>query len=203
MMLKSTLKIKNPTKGSGFLEGFLAKKRAEKATSLIPKSYTRGRILDVGCGQYPYFLLNIKFTQKYGIDPSVRQELVDEKIILNKTPIGTHKFPYIDNFFDVITMLAVFEHIDKDKLNFALGEILRVLKHEGILAITTPSPWSDKLLHQMAKFGFISSEEIHDHKSHYDMNTIVDIIKQAGFDEKNIKSGYFELGFNMWFTAKK
>ena len=37
------------TRGSGILEGFLSKKRTEKANSLISKSLTNGKILDIGC----------------------------------------------------------------------------------------------------------------------------------------------------------
>jgi len=190
------------TRGSGVLEGFLSKKRAEKANSLISKSLTNGKILDIGCGYFPHFLVNTNFSEKYGIDPSVNLDLVKkEGLVLTKTRVDNKKLPYKDNFFDTVTMLAVFEHIDGDKLDAVLKEILRVLKKNGIFIITTPSPWSDKLLHQMAKIGLISSEEIHDHKSHYDMKTILKIISNTGF--KNIKNGYFELGFNMWFKAEK
>lgn len=110
--------------------------------------------------------------------------------------------PYEDNYFNVVTMLAVFEHIDGDKLNNLLKEIRRVLKSSGVLIITTPSPWSDKLLHNMAKVGLISEEEIHEHKHNHGKKKIENIILEAGF-KKEIKSGYFELSFNMWFTARK
>ncbi len=69
--------------------------------------------------------------------------------------------------------------------------------------MTTPSPWSDIVLHWMARTGLISKEEIHDHKHHNSKSKIVKILKNAGFRTKNIKSGYFELGFNMWFVVHK
>ena len=100
-------------------------------------------------------------------------------------------------------MLAVFEHIEYESLSFVISEIRRVLKKEGLLIITTPSPWADKLLHQMAKFGLISSVEIHEHKHHYSKQKIEEIIKESGFSNKKIKSGYFECGFNMWFASIK
>lgn len=192
----------NFTRGSGLFETFLAKKRAQKADSFINSRLRKGNILDVGCGSFPYFLNFVKFSNKFGVDPSLASTVL-KNISLKKIDVTKLRLPFNNNFFDAITMLAVFEHIEYEQLDFVLKEILRVLKNEGIFIITTPSPWSDKLLHQMAKFGLISSEEIHDHKHHYSKSEIEKIIEQAGFNKKNIKSGYFELGMNMWFTARK
>lgn len=192
------------TRGFGLLEGFLARKRADRANSLIPNSHRDGRILDIGCGSYPYFLTSTDFKEKYGIDPSVNIKNINEKnLFLLKEGIDNKNLPFNTEFFDVITMLAVFEHIDKDKLVSVLSEGKRLLKKEGILIITTPSSWSDKLLHFMAQTGLISKEEIHEHKHNHQKSKIEDIIKDAGFNPDKIKSGYFELGFNMWFTAIK
>jgi len=55
----------------------------------------------------------------------------------------------------------------------------------------------------MAKFKLISSEEIHEHKHNHQRKKIEDFLENAGFKKKNIKSGFFELGFNMWFKATK
>jgi SAM-dependent methyltransferase len=192
------------TRGWGLLEGFLIKKRAGKANSFIKQKHRSGRILDVGCGSYPYFLSSTEFTQKYGIDPSVEIKAVRNKEInLTNTDVTKGKLTFKDNYFDVVTMLAVFEHLNYDKLNFVLKEIKRVLGKDGVFIITTPAPWSDKLLHFMALFGLISKEEIHEHKHHYDKNTIEKILIDAGFEKNKIRSGYFEMGLNMWLTAIK
>ncbi len=190
----------NLTRGSGILESFLASKRAQKANSLIPESCRKGRVLDIGCGSYPYFLSVTKFKEKYGVDPSLKIKKL-ENINLQNLNVVDSKLPFKENFFTVVTMLAVFEHIEENKLTNVLKDIYRVIKKDGIFIMTTPSPWSDKLLHQMAKFNLISSEEIHEHKHHYYKDEIVGRVKNAGF--KSIKSGYFELGFNMWFTGIK
>lgn len=192
----------NFTRGSGVLEGFLARKRSQKTNSLINKQYRSGKILDIGCGSYPYFLTNTDFKEKYGLDPSLNNLKIKD-LNLKKLDVTKQKLPFKDNYFDVITMLAVFEHIDNDKLNSVLKEINRVLKDKGLLIITTPSPWSDKVLHRMAILGLISSEEIHEHKTHYSKRTIEDIIVGAGFKRNNLRSGYFELSFNMWFSVRK
>ncbi len=192
------------TRGSGILEGFLAKQRARKANGFIPVNYREGKILDIGCGFYPYFLISTKFKEKYGIDPFVDTSSVKGKnIILKKISVGNQKLSFENTFFDVVTMLAIFEHIDHDKLKNVLSEIKRVLRKDGILIITTPAPWADKLLHFMAKVGLISSEEIHEHKHNHPKKKIERILEEAGFEKEKIKSGFFELGLNMWFVVKK
>jgi SAM-dependent methyltransferase len=194
----------NVTRGSGLLEVFLAKKRASLANKFIPEKYRNGRVLDIGCGSYPYFLETTNFKNKYGIDPFVNLTLVKNKnIILKKVKIGKKMLPFASNFFDTIVMLAVFEHVEYGELRFALKEIHRVLKKGGIFIITTPAPWADKLLHQMARVGLISSEEIHEHKHNHSKGKIEDIMEEGEFSKGKINSGFFELGMNMWFTAKK
>lgn len=193
-----------PTRGFGFLEDLLAKLRADNANSKIPYSLRKGKILDIGCGSYPYFLINTDFNEKYGIDPSLKlSEIIDNKLNLQTFDVAKNTLPFKDSYFDVVTMLAVFEHIDNSKLLSVLKEIERVLKNNGLFIITTPAPWSDKLLHLMARVGLISSEEIHEHKTHHSKKRIENVLLDAGFKKTKIKSGYFEIYMNMWFTATK
>src|SRR2546423_15607544 len=63
------------TRGHGLLEGFLARQRVRRANSLIPESARAGRVLDIGCGTYPLFLLSTAFHERYGLDRSVPADL--------------------------------------------------------------------------------------------------------------------------------
>jgi ubiquinone/menaquinone biosynthesis C-methylase UbiE len=158
--------------------------------------------LDIGCGSYPYFLLHTDFTEKYGIDPSLTT-LKIQGLDLKKANVTKQRLPFGNNYFNAVTMLAVFEHIEHDKLQKLIREINRVLVKGGILVVTTPAPWADKLLHQMARISLISKEEIHEHKHNHHRERIEGIIKNGGFKRRSISSGFFELGMNMWFVAKK
>ena len=192
------------TRGSGLLERFLTKQRAKKAHCLIATKSKRERILDIGCGSFPYFLMVTDFKEKYGIDPAVKTSLVKTKLIkLIKSKIDGKNLKFKDNYFDVVTMLAVFEHIDEGKLEQVLKDIYRILKKDGIFIITTPAPWADKLLHQMSKLGFISKVEIHEHKHNHSRVVIENKLFDSGFSKNKVRSGYFEIGFNMWFVAEK
>ena len=191
------------TRGYGLLESFLVKMRAKKANSLIEDVHRKGRILDIGCGSYPYFLINTIFNKKYGIDPSLLLPNGIVDINLKVSDVTKQRFPFKENFFDTITMLAVFEHIEHDKLQFTLREIKRILKKDGIFILTTPASWSDKILHLMAVVNLISKEEIHEHKHNHSHEKIKDILIKAGFEGRKIKSGFFETYMNMWFKITK
>lgn len=117
------------TRGNGILEGVLSRKRANRANTLIPFSYRKGRILDLGCGSYPFFLSTTNFNEKFGVDPVVdTKSFKKNEITLYKKSLTKDRLPFKENYFDVVTMLAVFEHIDGDKLNFVMSEVRRVLK---------------------------------------------------------------------------
>jgi hypothetical protein len=51
------------TRGSGFLETFLAKKRASMANRLIEDSRRKGKIIELVCGTTPYFLIKTDFAE--------------------------------------------------------------------------------------------------------------------------------------------
>jgi len=177
----------NLTRGSGWLENFLAKKRAKMADKLIPNGLRGGCLLDLGCGSVPFFLLNVEFNKKYGIELSPKGNKDIKDIIIKSFNIENPEgLPFNDDFFDVVTMLAVVEHIRPDRLPLLLKEIRRILKTNGRFVVTTPCPWSDKLLKIMSKLGLASAEEINEHKGSYGRKLIIQQFESAGF-KKGIK----------------
>ena len=196
------------TRGNGLLEGFLARKRANMANRLIPATARNGRILDVGCGSHPFFLESTEFSQKHGIDKVITQQQQEkfrqQGIFLQPYDIEmSDRLPFEDDSFDVVTMLAVFEHIDPDKLTLLIREIHRILKPSGRYILTTPAGWTDFILKSMAVMRLVSSEEIDEHKQKITHSLIENILKDAGFLRENIKLGLFEIGMNLWATAIK
>ncbi len=170
----------NVTRGNGLLETFLAKKRARLADKLIPSSCRSGRILDIGCGSFPYFLSNIDFKGKYGLDKTATEENREldggEIALLNFDIEAEGKLPFSDEYFDVVTMLAVFEHIEPLRLTDILRDIHRVLKKGGVYVLTTPAVWTQNLLKVMARLNLVSSTEIEEHKSAYDHGAIAKLL---------------------------
>lgn len=196
------------TRGYGLLEGFLAKKRTRMANQLIPPHLREGRILDIGCGVVPYFLLNTVFEEKCGLDKMARTEshgqIPEHRIRLIEFELEKNtKLPFDSQYFDVITMLAVIEHIQPSRLPALIAEIRRVLKTGGLFAITTPAPCAAVILKIMAHMRLVSFEEISDHKTAYGRKEIGSILASVGFAASSVRSGYFEGCMNIWTTAGK
>jgi SAM-dependent methyltransferase len=195
------------TRGQGLLEPFLARRRARQANQLIPERLRTGRILDIGCGSFPYFLSHTSFREKYAID-----QLPPSPSSLKSGPeIGWHtldlnaepRLPFEDGHFAAVTLLAVVEHLDPGSLVKLLREVHRVLAPDGRVVITTPAPWSDGLLHAMARLRLVSAEEIEEHVYVYTQALLGWYFGKADFPMEKIQSGYFELGLNMWATAER
>jgi len=199
---------KKSTRGFGIFEQFLAKQRAKMANKLIPAQKRGGRILDIGCGIFPLFLQNTEFSEKYGMDKMAEQSdghfLEMQKITLKKyNIIEQNLLPFEDGYFDVVTMLAVFEHIEPKNLVEIMKEVNRVLKAGGMFVMTTPACWTDGLLRFMAKLKLISLIEIDDHRDVYNHSKISVILQKANFPEEKLKFGFFEVFMNLWVTAIK
>ena len=202
-MKMSTLvqKSNNITRGTGSMEPYLARLRARRANLLIPDHLRRGRILDIGCGSYPYFLAHTYFKEKFAVDQLDKPESISNinwyTLDLNSEP----KMPFTDQYFSTITMLAVAEHLNPTNLVQVFQEVYRLLHPGGVLVVTTPAAWSDSLLQWMAKIKLVSKEEIDEHVYVYTLPLLGWYFGKAGFEMHKVKFGYFEFHLNLWATA--
>jgi SAM-dependent methyltransferase len=194
------------TRGRGLLEPILARWRTERANRLIPLALREGRILDIGCGSFPYFLAHTAFKEKFAVDQlplsaeaSAGNKIEFYELDLNREP----KLPFEAGYFDAVSLLAVVEHLSPDSMAALFTECRRVLRTGGMVVLTTPAAWADGLLHLMAHLNLVSAEEIHEHAFAYTLPLIGWHFGQAGFEMKKLKFGYFELMLNMWATATK
>lgn len=192
------------TRGHGLLEGFLAQKRADQANALIPEELRAGRILDIGCGSYPAFLTATRFNERYGLDRVPLADLRAAGINLVEHDIADGSaLPFEDAFFDVVIMLAVFEHLEDATLRRVLKEIRRILRPGGLYVMTTPVKWTERILKVMSQVRLVSHEEIGEHKAQYSSGEIVSLLLETGYDRSRIRQGTFELGMNLWAVAQK
>lgn len=162
-----------------------------------------GRILDVGCGPRPWFLY---------LDPKALsgRELfaVDQKAYHFESSLPftflyrdiRNGLPFGDGSFDLVTFLAVIEHLEHPES--ALAEIFRVLAPGGTLLITTPSRAAQPLLEFLAfRLHLIDEEEIADHKRYFTKRSLGALLDGAGFGVQSLRS--FEFGFNLFAKAVK
>ena len=191
------------TRGTGVLEGYLARLRARQANRLIPSTLRQGRILDVGCGSTPYFLAHTSFKEKFAIDqltPSAaNSDILWHTLNLNVKPY----LPFENEFFSVVTMLAVVEHLNPSSLVTLFTEVHRILQPGGVLIITTPAAWSGGLLNTMARLNLVSAEEIKEHVYMYSLPLLGWYFGKAGFALDQLRFGYFEFMLNLWAMAER
>ncbi len=194
------------TRGKGLLEPALARLRTQRANGLIPAHLRAGRILDIGCGSFPYFLAHTAFKEKFAVDqlPMAKETAAKNQIEfftldLNREP----RLPFEDGYFEAVTLLAVVEHLNPDSMALLFRESRRVLKPGGMIVLTTPAAWSDGLLKFMARLNLVSAEEIHEHAFAYTLPLLGWHFGQAGFEMTKVRFGYFEFMLNMWATATK
>jgi SAM-dependent methyltransferase len=204
-----TGKRERVTRGGGLLEYMLARKRAKMADKLIPDHLRNGTILDIGCGSYPYFLTRIEFAKKMGIDQFATKQSIeaprnrDTIQILGFDVEEGGELPYKDNQFDVITMLAVFEHLKREPLVATLNEIDRILNRNGVFIMTTPAGWTGPILDVLTRLNLVSAEEIDEHEDSYSKGKIASIINESHLGQYRAEFGHFELWMNTWVRIGK
>lgn len=155
----------------------------------------RLKILDVGC--YPYHLgsaLEKLGHDVYGI-ASEHEPMQSKKIKVCN--IESDKFPFKDNFFDLVIFSEVLEHLPQSPA-FALKEMLRVTKPGGHLLVTTPNIARSinriKLLFGKSVTYPLSqvlenSNIYHRHNREYTMDEFIELMKFSGWNIA--KSEYF------------
>ncbi|MFA5124397.1 MAG: class I SAM-dependent methyltransferase [Patescibacteria group bacterium] len=192
-----------PTRGYGVLEKYLARRRANKVDRLIPADLRSGAILDIGCGSYPYFLAQVKFSAKVGLDKSVSEGMIDG-VSLKKYEFKTgDNLPVSPSCFNVVTMLAVLEHLDETAALNILAQSYRALVPGGLLIVTTPWGKTKGLLSLLAAFKIVSPDEIGEHQQFYSRQELFKQFSATGFAADKITGGSFELGLNLYAIAKK
>jgi SAM-dependent methyltransferase len=106
------------------------------------------RILDVGCGDGSFAVRLRKYSRVFGIDLSQKAVDLARKAGLSvyKADASREELPFDSEYLDVVYMGDVIEHLfDPD---FAICEVLRVLKRGGFLVLSTPNlaSWLNRLL---------------------------------------------------------
>lgn len=98
------------------------------------------RVLDIGCG-HTDFLKEVydRTPHTYGADPDAAA-LAKNTTIKNTVTANAEHLPFEDNFFDVVVLAWVLEHLERPEAVFR--EIHRVLKPNGTVIFLTPNAWN-------------------------------------------------------------
>ena len=182
------------------LEPVLSYLRISKVERYINK-YSNPTVLDIGCGQKCLLLNKIKnnINKGYGIDENITSKSFQNITIINNNV--ENGIPFLNNEIDVITILAVLEHLNNPV--FILREIERVLKPGGMLLMTVPSIWSKPVLEFLAfKLGIVDPVQIKTHKTYYNYKLIMELFSNI---EKLVikKHQYFQIFMNNFVIGEK
>jgi len=99
--------------------------------------------------------------------------------------------PYPNGSFDVVTMLATLEHI-RDKAPLA-RECRRLLRRNGRVIITVPSPKVDSIVHTLVRLGLADGMSLDEHHG-FDPRDTAELFSKEGFAVECHKS--FQAGLN-------
>lgn len=196
------------TRGSGFLENYLARCRARQAGQLIPFEKRNGCLVDMGCGQFPLFLQGIDFCQKVGIEKTLKPASITEA---NKHGISLRagdlerpdQLPLETGSADVVTMLGVLEHLSIIGAEKLIRRLFHILKPDGLLALTTPHRSLSFPLRLLARLNLVSEAEINEHKQYYTPRLLSDLLVRGGFESTRIRIKGFQLGLNLAVCAQR
>ncbi len=96
------------------------------------------RILDVGCGLGMYVRQMRRFSDEvYGVDVDAEKVAEASKTLPNVYTAPAEALPFPDNYFDVILLHEVIEHVDDDRQTIA--EAFRCLRPGGRVVIYAPN----------------------------------------------------------------
>lgn len=185
----------------GPLDRFMRYIRIQAALPHIIKK-SPSSLLDVGCGRQAFLGWKLKnVLQSYvGIDSSIVEGEVHNLQFIQRDIFSGMKDLKNRNFvFDSVCALAFIEHIDHPQ-EF-LRNCWRLLKENGEIILTTPSPKAKPLLNFLSAMKFINKKEIKDHKHYYTPQELYTLLLNSGFRECSSKRFFFRL--NTLVIAKK
>ncbi|MBU0744992.1 MAG: class I SAM-dependent methyltransferase [Gammaproteobacteria bacterium] len=162
--------------------------RKFRTNLVIPHITSNTLLCDIGCGANPTLLKQLSNTtinKSVGLDLLVPNNSFNN-IELRKADFTQLPLPIKNGEFDLITMLAVLEHLDN--YNEIINECFRGLKPRGKLLLTTPAPISKPLLELLANLRIISYTAIYDHKKYFNKHEIFDLLQNHGFTDIKVKS---------------
>jgi len=178
------------------LERLLAASRASR----LRKHVSDKKVLDFGCGRNAWAARSIQKMASlvHGVDASLPcDQLQIDNVLLYQS---IQQLPLED--YEVISALAVFEHIPPFDLVSVLHDLAQISSPNAILVGTVPTPLSRPLLEFLSlKLSLIDASQIMDHWVYYDDLWLKEIIALTPWRVSTYK--LFQLGLNSEFLLEK
>jgi 2-polyprenyl-3-methyl-5-hydroxy-6-metoxy-1,4-benzoquinol methylase len=157
-------------------------------------------LLDIGCGWEARLLKSVEPYVKRGVGVDFKAPSIATSKLTTITATLADRLPFSDAEFDVVTLLAVLEHLSHPRA--MIEEIGRVLKPRGQVILTVPSLAAKPVLEFLAyRVGIVSETEIRDHKCYYDRKSLEVLFAGSGLTIDRHR--YFQLGMNNFLVATR
>ena len=166
--------------------------RQKRAKNILKRFNGKsGTVLDIGCGR-GHMLMKLKEQnwECYGteISQTLSQNLIQNGIkVKNSVNIKSCDFP--SNYFDVITLFHVFEHLQNPFKT--LEEIGRILKPGGLLYIEVPNFSKKKKKIKKGQWIHLDAPR---HLFHFTVNGLRLVLKKQRFNIVKERTFSFEYG---------
>ena len=157
------------------------------------------RVLDVGCYDGALFARYAdRIVSGVGLDPVLASSGTRGKFRF--VADGFPSAVVNDEPFDVITFLAVLEHVPPAELAAWPGACSRLLAPGGVVVVTVPSPRVDDILHVLIRLHLVEGMSVHEHHR-FDPGRV-----PAAFASTTLSlvaQRRFELGLNNLYVFRK
>jgi 2-polyprenyl-3-methyl-5-hydroxy-6-metoxy-1,4-benzoquinol methylase len=178
------------------LDRFLQAWRFRKVAPFLRSS---ARVLDIGSADGALFRRYPGVRAFVGVDPDAdgTRRLAPNAQLLRGV------FPDVlqdDEPFDVISLLAVLEHVPPTEQPRLAAECARRLTPGGVVVVTVPSPVVDTILALLKRLHLIDGMSVEQHYG-FDAHRTVDLFTSPGLSL--IKAKRFQLGVNNLFVFEK
>ena len=182
---------------------YLSKKRSRAV-----KPWLRGDVLDIGCGGESSLADLLETGQRYvGVD--IQKDTI-ERLKVEKPECEFYCVDVeeegrlcdiVNSQFDTIVAIAVIEHLQNPAV--LLQQCKTMLRPNGQLVITTPTPLGDKLMRTFKSTLRIKHEEIEEYSPHvtnFDEQSLSDLLNRD--NQLEVKCyRRFEFGLNQLIVA--
>jgi len=155
-------------------------------------------VLDIGCGDGLLFsVLKDRIASGVGVDSdSVPEAYGDFRFIRGRAP---DDLPAGETF-DAVTMLAVLEHIPTDAQPNLAEDCWALLKDNGRVICTVPSPKVDSLIQLGKRLRVLDGMQEHEHYG-FEPSHTVSLFVDRGFTLRRARR--FQFGLNNLFVFAK
>jgi 2-polyprenyl-3-methyl-5-hydroxy-6-metoxy-1,4-benzoquinol methylase len=184
-----------PTHTVKLTDRIIQRWRISKVRRYIPQN---GRVLDIGCADGALFRqLRKRIGSGVGVDPELARSNANDRFQLLAGGVPADLAP---SQFDAVTLLAVVEHLPEDVITAMRDHSVRLLKPDGVLLITVPSPRVDlilKVLIGLRLAGHMSFEQHHG----FDARSVPARFGGTGLDLAKHKK--FQAGLNNLYVFRR